>query len=96
MSAKQPKGLFLLFFTEMWERFGFYTLQAILVLYMSKGLAYSDSQTYLLYGAFSSMLFVTPVIGGYLADRYLGFRRAVTLGGVILMIGYAIMSLPSS
>jgi len=92
----QPKGLYLLFFTELWERFGFYMVQTILILYMSKGLAYSDSHSYLLYGAFSSMLFLTPVIGGYIADRYLGFRLSIQLGAMLLAFGYAVMSLQES
>ncbi len=92
---KQPKGLFLLFFTELWERFGFYMVQTILVLYMSKGLHYSDDAAYLLYGAFSSMLFLTPVLGGYLADRFIGFRQSVILGGILFLIGYALMAFQS-
>ncbi len=91
----QPKGLYLLFFTELWERFGFYLIQTILVLYMSKGLSYTDSAAYLLYGAFSSMLYLTPVVGGYLADRYIGYRQSIGLGAILFIIGYALMSLPS-
>ena len=67
----QPKGLYLLFFTEMWERFGFYTLQTILILYMSKALSYSDSRAYLIYAVFSGLLYLMPVLGGFLADRFL-------------------------
>ena len=88
-----PKGLYLLCFSELWERFGFYMVQTILILYMSKGLSYSDADAYLLYGAFSSMLFLTPVIGGYIADRYIGFKQSISIGAVLLAIGYAIMSL---
>ncbi len=91
----QPKGLYLLFFTELWERFGFYMVQTILVLYMSHGFHYSDAKAYLIYGAFSSMLYLTPVVGGYLADRYMGFRQSIVLGGTLFIIGYAIMCFPS-
>ena len=77
--AAQPKGLSLLFFTELWERFGFYTLQTILVLYMSKVLDYSDNRSYLIYGIFSAMLYLTPVFGGYLADRWIGFANRFIL-----------------
>jgi POT family proton-dependent oligopeptide transporter len=91
---KQPRGLYLLFFTELWERFGFYTLQTIIILYMTKALLMTDDKAYLLYGAFSSMLYLTPVIGGYVADRYLGFQRAIMIGGVLLMIGYLVMAIP--
>jgi POT family proton-dependent oligopeptide transporter len=91
----QPKGLYLLFFTELWERFGFYMVQTILILYMSKGLSYSDSSAYLLYGAFSSMLYLTPVLGGYIADRFIGFRQSIILGAILFVVGYAIMSIPN-
>jgi POT family proton-dependent oligopeptide transporter len=87
-ATKQPQGLYLLFFTELWERFGYYTLQTIIILYMTKGLALTDTNADLLYASFSSLLFLTPAIGGYLADRYLGFQRAIILGGVLLIVGY--------
>ena len=90
----QPKGLYLLFFTELWERFGFYMVSTILVLYMSKGLSFSDSSSYLLYGAFSSMLYLMPVVGGYIADRFIGFRQSIILGAILFMIGYALMAIP--
>jgi len=93
---KQPKGLYLLCFTEAWERFGFYTIQTIFVLYLSQGLDFTDQFSYLLYGAFSSLLYLTPVVGGYIADRYMGFQRAILLGGVLFTIGYALTSIPGS
>lgn len=92
---KQPRGLYLLFFTELWERFGFYTLQTIIILYMTKALFMTDDQAYLLYGTFSSMLYLTPVVGGYLADRYLGSQRAIFIGGILFTIGYLLTALPS-
>jgi len=91
----QPKNLYPLFFTELWERFGFYVVQTILILYLSNGLHYSDKKAYLIYGAFNSMLYLTPFIGGYLADRYIGFQRSVILGGFLLCIGYFMMAVPS-
>lgn len=91
---KQPRGLSLLFFTELWERFGFYTLQTIIILYMTKGLRLTDTNAYLLYGTFSSMLYLTPVLGGYLADRYLGFQRAIIIGGILLTVGYLLTAIP--
>ncbi|MGB7979119.1 MAG: oligopeptide:H+ symporter [Chlamydiales bacterium] len=90
----QPKGLYWLFFTELWERFGFYMVQTILVLYLSKGLSYTDSSAYLLYGAFTSMLYLAPVLGGAIADRYIGYRQSILLGGILFLVGYAIMGLP--
>lgn len=92
----QPKGLYLLFFTELWERFGFYMLQTLLVLYLSKGLSFSDHSAYLLYGAFTSMLYVTPVIGGYIADKFIGFRQAIFIGAILLIIGYLLMSIDNT
>jgi proton-dependent oligopeptide transporter, POT family len=93
---KQPRGLYLLFFTELWERFGFYTLQTIIILYMTKALLMADNKAYLLYGTFSSMLYLTPVLGGYLADRYLGSQRSIIIGGILFTIGYLLTALPSS
>lgn len=90
----QPKGLYLLFFTEMWERFGFYTLQTIIILYMTKALMMPDAQANLLYAASSSLLYLTPMIGGYLADRYLGFQRSITIGGILFIIAYLICAMP--
>lgn len=84
----QPKGLYLLFFTELWERFGFYTLQAIIILYMTKGLFMQDTQANLLYAAFSSLLYLTPTLGGFLADRYLGFQRSIMIGGILFIFAY--------
>jgi POT family proton-dependent oligopeptide transporter len=94
-NKKQPKGLYLLFFTELWERFGFYTLQTIIILYMTKGLFLPDTQANLLYAAFSALLYLTPTIGGYLADRYLGFQRSITIGGVLFVIAYILCAFQS-
>ena len=94
LEHKQPKGLYLLFLTELWERFGYYTLQTLLILYMTKSLAMADEQANILYAAFSSLLYLTPTIGGHLADRYLGFQRAIMLGGILLIIGYLLTALP--
>jgi POT family proton-dependent oligopeptide transporter len=92
--TSQPKGLYLLFFTELWERFGFYTLQTLLILYMTKALAMPDDKANIFYAAFSSLLYLTPAVGGYLADRYLGFQRAIILGGILLLIGYIVTAIP--
>ncbi len=89
-SVAQPNGLYLLFFTELWERFGFYTLQTIIILYMTKALFMHDSEANLLYAAFSALLYLTPTIGGYIADRYLGFQRAINLGGILFIIAYLV------
>ncbi len=91
----QPKGLYLLFSTELWERFGFYTIQAILILYMTKALGYTDYKANLLYATYSSLLYLTPIIGGYLADRFLGFQRAIMIGGVFSALGYICAAIPN-
>lgn len=85
---KQPKGLYVLFLTEMWERFGFYTLAGLFVLYMTQDLKVTDDTATLLFGAFASFLYITPLIGGYLADRLIGFRSAILLGALIMSAGY--------
>lgn len=95
ISDTQPRGLYLLFFTELWERFGFYTLQTIIVLYMTKSLMMADTHANLLYAAFSSMLYLTPTIGGYLADRFLGFQRSIMIGGALFVIAYLICASPN-
>ena len=77
-----PTGLFVLFFAEMWERFSYYGMRALLVFYMTKGfLGYGDSEAYSTYGAYTALVYMTPFFGGMLADRILGARRAVILGG---------------
>lgn len=87
-----PKGLYLLFFTEMWERFSYYGMRAILILYLTKklfegGLAMDASEATLLYGYFTGLVYFTPLIGGWLADNYLGKRLAITIGGITMMLG---------
>ena len=87
-----PKGLYLLFFTEMWERFSYYGMRAILILYLTKklmegGLGMDEKYAMLLYGYFTGFVYFTPLIGGWLADRYLGKRLAVTIGGITMMLG---------
>ena len=95
ISTRQQQGGFrVLFLTEMWERFGFYTVASVLVLYMSKALHYSDKQTYGMYAAFTALLYVTPLLGGYLADRVIGFKRTLLLGVLLLTIGYICLAMP--
>lgn len=87
-----PKGLYLLFFTEMWERFSYYGMRAILIYYLTKtfiqgGLAIDPAQASLIYGYFTGFVYFTPLIGGWLADRYLGQRLSITIGGITMMLG---------
>ena len=79
-----PTGLFNLFFAEMWERFSYYGMRALLVLYMIKGfLRYDDGDAYTVYGAYTALVYMTPFFGGMIADRLLGARRAVVFGGAV-------------
>jgi POT family proton-dependent oligopeptide transporter len=87
-----PKGLYLLFFTEMWERFSYYGMRAILILYLTKklfegGLGMDAAQATLLYGYFTGLVYFTPLIGGWLADKFIGKRLAITIGGITMMCG---------
>ena len=87
-----PTGLFTLFFAEMWERFSYYGMRALLVFYMIKGfLGYGDGEAYGIYGAYTALVYMTPFFGGMLADKVLGKRRAVILGGLLMSAGHAVM-----
>ena len=87
-----PTGLFTLFFAEMWERFSYYGMRALLVFYMTKGfLGYNDSRAYTVYGAYTALVYMTPFIGGLLADRLLGQRIAVIIGGLLMAAGHLFM-----
>ncbi len=90
--AGHPKGLYMLFFAEMWERFSYYGMRAILIFYLTQHWLFSDSKSSLIYGAYTALVYITPVLGGYLADRYLGQRRAVIFGGILLAIGHSLMA----
>ncbi|HSQ88870.1 peptide MFS transporter [Romboutsia sp.] len=90
--VKHPPGLYLLFFTEMWERFSYYGMRALLVMYLttelvSGGLGFDKSSATLLYGYFTGFVYFTPLIGGWLSDKYLGQRKAVTIGGITMALG---------
>ncbi|MGE3746204.1 MAG: peptide MFS transporter [Sphingomonadaceae bacterium] len=87
-----PRGLFVLFFAEMWERFSYYGMRALLIFYLTKHWLFDDGKATLIYGAYTSLVYITPVLGGYLADRYLGQRKAVTFGAVLLTFGHCLMA----
>jgi len=86
-----PKGLFVLFFAEMWERFSYYGMRALLIFYLTKHWLFDDAQAGVIYGAYTALVYITPVLGGYLADKYLGQRKAVTYGAVLLTFGHFLM-----
>ncbi len=88
----QPRGLTILFLTEMWEQFSYYGMRALLVYYMTKQLLIGQEKSSLIYGTYTSMAFFTPVIGGLISDRWLGKRRAVIIGGSIMAAGHFMMT----
>ena len=83
-----PRALFILFFTEMWERFSFYGMKALLIFYLTKYHLFSDTEGNLLIGAYAALVYAMPVIGGFIADKYLGFRKAIVFGGILLVLGH--------
>ena len=92
-TAKHPKGLPYLFFTEMWERFGYYLILGIFVLYMidpkeTGGLAFNDKNADDIFGTFIALTYLTPFLGGFLADRVLGYVKAIYIGGALMGLGY--------
>ena len=91
-----PKGLFVLFFAEMWERFSYYGMRALLIFYLTQHWLFSDSESGVIYGAYTALVYITPVLGGYLADRYLGQRKAVAYGAVLLTFGHFLMGFEGS
>ena len=82
-----PKGLYLLFFTEMWERFSFYGMQAVFYLYMIHALTFDKSFADLVYGNYTGMVYITALLGGFISDRYFGNRKSIVVGGVSMAIG---------
>jgi POT family proton-dependent oligopeptide transporter len=90
--ASHPRGLFVLFYAEMWERFSYYGMRALLVLYLTKHWLFADGKANLIYGAYGALVYITPVLGGVIADRWLGQRKAVFFGGVLLAIGHGLMA----
>lgn len=96
-----PKGLFLLFSTELWERFSYYAMRAILVLYltdktMDGGLGWSTQSALELYGIYTGLVYITPLIGGWIADNFLGQRRSIIIGGILMALGQFTLALPHS
>jgi len=90
--AGHPQGLFVLFYAEMWERFSYYGMRALLVLYLTKHWLFEDGKANLIYGSYGSLVYITPVLGGLIADRWLGQRKAVVFGGILLALGHLLMA----
>ena len=87
-----PRGLYVLFFAEMWERFSYYGMRALLVLYLTKHFLFTQDAAYGIYGAYTTLVYILPVIGGFVADRYMGQRRATMIGAALLVVGHGLMA----
>ena len=92
---KQPGVLYMLFATEAWERFSYYGMRAILKLYMMKGLLFSQGKASLVYGFYTGLVYLTPIIGGYVADQVIGYRAAILLGGLVMAAGQFCLATPA-
>jgi proton-dependent oligopeptide transporter, POT family len=92
---RQPRALWTLFRSEMWERFSYYGMRALLVLYLVKAVGYSRSDALEVYAVYTGLVFLSPIVGGYLADRLLGFRKAILIGGAVMVFGHAAMAVPA-
>jgi len=90
-----PKALYMLFFTEMWERFTFYGMRALLILFMTSQLFYPDAKANHIYGSYQALVYAMPLFGGMLADRLLGSRRSIIFGGIVMALGSFVMAIPS-
>lgn len=90
---KHPKPFYLVWFIELWERFGFYGMQAILVLYLIQELGFSDSESYSIFGAFSALLYALTSVGGYIGDYVLGTKRTILIGAIFLFLGYFLLTI---
>src|SRR5688572_9026908 len=96
MWSKHPKALPFLFFSEMWERFGYYLMIGIFTLYLKDveaGFAMTEGESADLYGTFIALVFLTPFIGGLIADRYLGYTKSIIFGGILMGVGYCLMGI---
>ena len=96
VKKSHPKGLYILFATEMWERFNFYGMRAILTLFMVKALLYNHEFASKLYGSYLSLVYLSPLLGGYIADRYWGNRRSIIVGGLVMALGELVLFLCGS
>src|SRR5207249_11895708 len=91
--TSHPPGLYVLFFTEMWERYSFYSMMAILSLYMNEALHFDIAQVGRIYGLYTAGVYFLPLAGGLLPARWLGFIRAFIIGGALLMFGYSVLGI---
>lgn len=96
LKTGHPKGLYFLFFTEMWERFSYYGMRAIFILFMTKILLMKDADASQIYGSYTGLVYLTPLLGGYLCDKFLGNRRSIIIGGLLMALGQFFMFLSAS
>jgi POT family proton-dependent oligopeptide transporter len=94
-SLKQPKQLYLLFFAEMWERFSFYGMKALLIAYMVSELNYDDPKAYAILGSYAALVYTMPMFGGFVADRFIGYQSSVLFGGILMTLGHFILAVPA-
>jgi POT family proton-dependent oligopeptide transporter len=92
--GRHPKQLYLLFFTEMWERFSFYGMKALLLAYMVSQLKFDEPKGYAILGSYSALVYTMSMFGGMLADRFLGYRKAIVFGGILMTIGHLVLAIP--
>jgi len=96
VKQSHPKGLYILFVTEMWERFSYYGMRAIFVLFLTKALMFDKGFASNIYGSYTGLVYLTPLIGGYMADRYWGNRKSIVIGGIMMAVGQFFMFLAGS
>ena len=96
MFKGHPKGLFVAFFANMGERFGFYTMISIFVLFMQAKYGMSAAQAGFMYSTFMVGVYILPLLGGFLADRYLGYGKTISLGLIVMFVGYVLLTLPTA
>lgn len=100
ISQKHPKGLYVLFFAEMWERFSYYGMRAILLMYLIDqvrgGLALSIAEGSAIYGLYTASVYLLSLPGGWVADNILGQKKSIFYGGIVIMIGHIILAIPST
>src|SRR5215218_10186703 len=89
---QHPRGLMILFFAEMWERFSYYGMRSILIFYLTQHLLFDDETANLQYGSYTGLVYLLPLLGGFLADRWLGTRKAVAFGALLLVAGHLMMA----
>ena len=95
-NSRHPKGLWVLFGTEMWERFNFYGMRALLTLFMVNSLLIKEADAAIIYGGFLALCYLTPLLGGFIADKYIGNRNAILIGGSLMAIGQFLLFISAS